>query len=31
MKVGLGDEPLPNLTWAALSKIPASSGWAASA
>ena len=22
MKVGLGNEPLPNLTWAALSKIP---------
>jgi hypothetical protein len=22
MKVGLGSEPLPNLTWAALSKIP---------
>ena len=22
MKVGLGTEPLPNLTWAALSKIP---------
>jgi hypothetical protein len=22
MKVGLGTEPLPNLTWAALAKIP---------
>ena len=22
MKIGLGTEPLPNLTWAALSKIP---------
>jgi formate dehydrogenase iron-sulfur subunit len=22
MKVGLGNDPMPNLTWAALSKIP---------